>query len=449
MLEGDAIGAVSSPSVVWDWLEQKKAAVQRQYPDVQSGVTIGEINLEYHQPIDGLFNDQSVKDELDKRSTVYKRGVQIRIEGKPLGFVKDEAAAVALLEQYKQSKVVSLASQAIETVTATGVGTVASKGAVRILSGDQAMDPVWTQPVLLHDVQFVQNIELATIDIGPDEVSDNETLLNKLAAGEGSPIRYTVLPGDCISCIAHKFKIDKNIIYNNNPQIKNNLIRIGEELDLTVLQPLLSIKTIEQRTTTADFPFSTEYIEDDSLMMGVQEAISVGVPGLKQITIHTTRIDGIFTEEEQVDEAVVRPAIQAVVKKGTKVVPGIGTGQFAWPVYRAKLTSEYGNRWGAFHPGMDLVSEESSIAASDHGTVSYASWKTGYGNCVIIDHHNGYSTLYGHLSKISVDVDERIQKGNKIGIMGSTGNATGVHLHFEIRKGEKQENPMHYLGKAS
>jgi murein DD-endopeptidase MepM/ murein hydrolase activator NlpD len=451
MIEGETIGAVSSPSVVWDWLEQKRTTVQQQYPNVQSGVSIGEIYLEREQQETNLINDQGITDELEKRSTIYKRGVQIRIDGKPLGFVKDEAAADSLLEQYKQSKISHMAPytsdiEPVPTSTNMSTSTISAKGKVRILSASRDNQQAAIQPAVLQDAQFVQHIELVTMDIQPEEITDNEALLNKITTGDVQPFQYKVLPGDCISCIAYKLNIDKQVIYDNNPQIKNNLIRIGEELDLTVLQPLLALKTVEQRLSSVEVPFSTEYIEDDTLKVGIQEIISDGVPGLKQVAMNTTRIDGEFIEETEVGETLIRPATQAIVKKGTLIVPGIGTGQFAWPVYRAKLTSDYGKRWGSFHPGTDMVSEHSGIVASDHGKVIFAGWKTGYGNCIIIDHENGYSTLYGHLSKISVVVDERIQKGDKIGIMGSTGQATGVHLHFEIRKGEQQENPMKYLG---
>ncbi|NHN30892.1 LysM peptidoglycan-binding domain-containing M23 family metallopeptidase [Paenibacillus agricola] len=415
-----------------------------------------------NQPVKGLANEEAINEELDKMREDNKRGIQIRIDGKPLGMVRNEAAAMALLERYKQDKVAALAAQGkiAGAVTAEEAKVyadtdgdaypIASKAAVHILTVDQGRElPRLVEQELLHEVQFVQQIELTAMDVGTEAVSDEEALLNKLAAGESLPVLYKVLPGDCVSCIAAKFKLDQAVIYSNNPQVAHHKLQIGEELDLTVLRPLLSLKTIEQRIVSAEVPFNNEYIEDAALATGVQEVVTAGVPGLKQMKIQTTRIDGELIREEQIEETIVRPATQALVKKGTKRIPGIGNGQFVWPVYRAKLTSGYGSRWGGFHPGMDLQSEQSGIMASDHGSVSFAGWKTGYGNCIIIDHHNGYSTLYGHLSKISVDVDERIQKGDKIGIMGDTGQATGVHLHFEIRKGDKQENPLDFLSQAS
>ncbi|MMZ59040.1 Murein hydrolase activator NlpD precursor [compost metagenome] len=109
------------------------------------------------------------------------------------------------------------------------------------------------------------------------------------------------------------------------------------------------------------------------------------------------------------------------------------------------LSSSYGERWGRTHKGIDLVSSDRSILAADEGVVVFTGTKSGYGNCIIIDHKNGYETLYGHLSKISVKEGQVVEKGTEIGVMGNTGRSTGTHLHFEIHKDGSVQNPMKYL----
>ncbi|MNV56480.1 Murein hydrolase activator NlpD precursor [compost metagenome] len=133
-----------------------------------------------------------------------------------------------------------------------------------------------------------------------------------------------------------------------------------------------------------------------------------------------------------------------MVYRGTKVV-GEGTGMFSWPVSGATLTSSFGERWSRAHKGLDMVSGNRSIKASDAGTVIFAGVKSGYGNVVIVDHRNGYETYYGHLNSISVSTGQRLEQGAKIGVMGNTGRSTGTHLHFEIRKNGTAVNPMKYL----
>lgn len=98
------------------------------------------------------------------------------------------------------------------------------------------------------------------------------------------------------------------------------------------------------------------------------------------------------------------------------------------------------------HKGIDYAGEKGqAVAAAANGTVSLAGWKDGYGNCVIIDHRNGYQTFYGHLDEIKVEAGETVTTGHLIGTMGSTGITTGVQLHFELLKNGENLNPADYI----
>lgn len=118
-----------------------------------------------------------------------------------------------------------------------------------------------------------------------------------------------------------------------------------------------------------------------------------------------------------------------------------------------KINNEYGfrrNPFGGrsyeFHSGMDIGGERGDIVvAPANGTVVKAGWQGGYGNLIEIDHGNGLSTRYGHLSKIEVAVGDTLQRGQLIALIGSTGRSTGPHLHYELRLGEKSINPRRFL----
>jgi murein DD-endopeptidase MepM/ murein hydrolase activator NlpD len=122
----------------------------------------------------------------------------------------------------------------------------------------------------------------------------------------------------------------------------------------------------------------------------------------------------------------------------------IGTGTFIWPSAVHYLT---GNDYGPGHNGIDIgAGIGSALFAADSGTVVYAGWMDGgYGNFVVIDHGNGYTTLYEHLETIGVRCGDNVFQGDVIGTAGSTGNSTGPHLHFEIRYNNAPVNPWHYL----
>lgn len=117
-----------------------------------------------------------------------------------------------------------------------------------------------------------------------------------------------------------------------------------------------------------------------------------------------------------------------------------------------KVNNEYGYRRSPFgggyefHAGMDIDGERGdTILAPAKGTVVKAGWQGGYGNLIEIDHGNGLSTRYGHLSRIGVQVGETVERGQLIGLVGSTGRSTGPHLHYEVRLGDRAINPRRFL----
>ena len=126
-----------------------------------------------------------------------------------------------------------------------------------------------------------------------------------------------------------------------------------------------------------------------------------------------------------------------------------GTGSWGWPCPGCTyITSRFGNRWHPifnewrYHSGLDIgAGYGSAVVASDSGTVCMAEVNGGYGNCVMINHGNGYYTLYGHLSGYAVSSGQSVTKGQTIGYVGDTGWATGPHLHFEIRQGSNKLDP--------
>jgi murein DD-endopeptidase MepM/ murein hydrolase activator NlpD len=106
----------------------------------------------------------------------------------------------------------------------------------------------------------------------------------------------------------------------------------------------------------------------------------------------------------------------------------------------------FGGRSYEFHPGMDIDGERGDlVVAPANGTVVKAGWTGGYGNMIEVDHGNGLTTRYGHLSKVEVTVGDTIYRGQLIGYVGSTGRSTGPHLHYELRLGGKPVNPRHFL----
>ncbi len=117
-----------------------------------------------------------------------------------------------------------------------------------------------------------------------------------------------------------------------------------------------------------------------------------------------------------------------------------------WPA-AGPVSSEFGQRWGRLHQGIDIAADDGApIVATEDGVVFFAGWIGGYGNTVLIDHGGGVTTLYGHQSSIAVGEGSSVGIGETIGYVGSTGNSTGPHLHFEVRIDGAPVDPRRYLG---
>jgi len=121
-------------------------------------------------------------------------------------------------------------------------------------------------------------------------------------------------------------------------------------------------------------------------------------------------------------------------------------GRFAWPI-KGKILSPFGMRNGRRHNGIDIKGrKEAKIRASADGETVYSGNRISeYGNMVILKHSNNFYTIYAHNSRNLVKEHERVKKGDVIALVGNTGNATGYHLHFEIRSGKKRRNPLFFL----
>jgi murein DD-endopeptidase MepM/ murein hydrolase activator NlpD len=119
---------------------------------------------------------------------------------------------------------------------------------------------------------------------------------------------------------------------------------------------------------------------------------------------------------------------------------------------RGLLNSGFGSRvdpitgQGAFHPGLDISTRRHEpVLATASGVVIKSGWGGDYGQVVEIDHGTGYRTVYGHLDSILVKEGQRVRRGERVGLVGSTGRATGPHLHYEVRQGDRILNPLEYI----
>jgi murein DD-endopeptidase MepM/ murein hydrolase activator NlpD len=294
------------------------------------------------------------------------------------------------------------------------------------------------------EVEFLEAVMTEMVDADPSEIKAADDIYKLLVQGSIQPTKYTVQAGDCIGCIAQKFDISPEVIYDNNPWIKDDKITVGDVLDLTVLQPELTVKTVESLVEIETVEPPLEVKNNAEMRVGESKTISEGTSGTTQMTYRIVKQNGYVISEELVSQEVLTEPTPKIVERGTKVVLGEGTGKFAYPVKNARLTSKFGQRWGRMHNGVDFTGNK-AILAADTGVVEFVGTKPGLGKTIIIDHKNGYKTVYGHMSSYVASKGDIVEKGEQIGVMGSTGNSTGVHLHWEVHKNGVLQNPLKYL----
>ncbi|MGV7119068.1 peptidoglycan DD-metalloendopeptidase family protein [Paenibacillus kyungheensis] len=423
-VKGQAIGTILHKEELQQLFTTKRAAYQKKYPKATMVLNTNGITTTEERAYKAQVNSANTLKTLDGMLTAYAKSVEVNVDGKVIGIVKDQKVIDAALEQVKEKYTKKAESAKASTKTST-------KAYPKQVTG-------------LESVTLKQKVSTGEIKANPNKLLSSTQLAKVMTTGVESPTTYVVREGDTISSIASDHDITQEEIFANNPKIDEMAMQIGDELTLTVPQPPITVTTFEDYSEQIVTEPSVEIRKSDSMREGESKVVAQGSTGLKRIDYRVTKQNGQMLREEWLGQEVTKKSSPKVIIKGTKVVQGEGSGNLIWPVSGASVTSPFGQRWGKTHKGIDLVGS-SSVMAADDGVVSYAGTMTGYGNVIIINHNNGYETLYGHLSQIDTSTGAIVEQGQHIGVMGNTGHSTGTHLHFEVHSGGAIQNPLGYL----
>lgn len=282
---------------------------------------------------------------------------------------------------------------------------------------------------------------LSTQAYGADFYTQQAQEVKQFRGGEITT--HVVGDGETLSSIAERYGINVGTILWENDLDEKATLKPGTELSILpingVRHKVARGETIysigkkygldsSQAQIIVDYPFN-EFLNDETFELVTGQYIMVpdGVPPKKPNPTSTTSIASQPIRMTQTPDAGVVTA----------------TGSFAWPA-SGIITQGY----SFYHKAWDIANRAGGpILASDSGTVIGAGWLDGYGygNRIMVDHGNGYITLYAHLSVVQVTTGQRVNRGDVIGQMGSTGRSTGTHLHFEIRSGGVILNPGQFL----
>jgi murein DD-endopeptidase MepM/ murein hydrolase activator NlpD len=269
------------------------------------------------------------------------------------------------------------------------------------------------------------------------ETNSSEVQDSSPADEEPKIIAYTVKSGDTLESIAAAYKLKAKGIAESNSLALESTLNEGQVLEFPsvegVIYKIKSGETLWDLALTNKVDFDTivavNKLEAPEKLKLNQKIIFPGVETVKSIPIKPS--NRIVASNTPLSRGGSIPAIANV----TASMPTSG-----------KISSYFGPRNGKLHEGIDISAPTGTdVFASMDGTVSFSGWDGAYGNLVIIDHGNGLKSYYAHNSKLLVTAGKAVSRGDHIADVGSTGNSTGPHCHFEIRENGTPVNPYNYL----
>ncbi|WP_051314970.1 M23 family metallopeptidase [Alteribacter aurantiacus] len=294
------------------------------------------------------------------------------------------------------------------------------------------------------DMYLSEEVEVEETLVDPAELSTKEELVEAFETGALEESEYEVQEGDVLGSIARQHDLSvKELLDANDDLDEDSSIRVGDTLEVQNESPAVQLVIEVQKKESKDISYDTKTEEDDEMEKGETKVKESGEKGEKIVESKVVLENGSTASTDVIEEEVVSEPEDRVVIKGTKE-----SDELAWPAVGGYISSHQGPRWGRFHKGIDIARPSSpEIRAAESGTVTSARYENGYGNTIRIRHSNGLETLYAHLDSMDVSSGDKVSRGEDIGIMGETGNSTGVHLHFEVYKDGELENPTDYVSK--
>ena len=410
--DGETIAAVSSRSAVEEACSNLEKVTTR---TLGTAYTIDDSLIQYTS---GLMRRQDVVDgdafeeDLSQEIGLGTRAYCLYVDGERIGATPYEGALEELLEQLKSA--------------ATNADTISC--------------------------EFAENVEVKEEYVPTEQIMNLGYLAETLYSTKTAEVTYEVKKGDTWSQIANNNGLSSAELLALNPGYNIDRLQIGEVLTLSASVPYLTMTVVQRERYIDDVPFEIEYTDSANLYKGDYKITSPGEYGAADVVANVTYVNGEETERTVLSSVTLKEPVTEQRLQGTKARPTwLPTGTFRWPV-SGRVTSRFGGRrspggiGSTNHKGIDIAAPRGTpVYAADGGTVTYAGWMSGYGYLVRISHGNGYETYYGHNSSLTVSVGQHVYKGQQIARVGSTGNSTGNHCHFEVRYNGVAKNPLNYL----
>ena len=425
------IGTVSDKEIVKKIVEEKEDKFKESMQDLDLKFGSDIEYIKEHVFHSTANNNETVK-KLESAIQLQAEASSIIIDGQPVVFLKNKETAEDVINRLKLTYVTQEQLNEVEA---------------RKAAPETELPPLAENETRILDVTVSKNVSFDTEKVTPDKIMSAEEAVTLLQNGTLEEKKYIVQEGDVLGTIANNHGLKLIDFLALNPELtEETVVNIGQEVNVTALKPYLEVIVNKEVNQKEAIPFANETVNDESMPKGETKVKQEGKNGERSVNYRISTQNGTTVSSEVTSEVVHSQPVNRIVVKGTKVIPSRGSGNLAWPTSGGYVSSQQGQRWGKSHKGIDIARPGNlTIKAADNGKVVSAGWDGGYGNKIVIDHQNGVRTVYAHLSSIGVSVGQAVSQGSAIGVMGSTGNSTGVHLHFEVYQNGALQNPLSYL----
>lgn len=435
-LDGESIGLIYSKKELEDYIDKEQDAIKNQY-DVDK-VYIPN-NLDIVKEItynDTIESTKVIYNKIKDKTAFTIKGYKITIKGvdeiTEEGTVKTDDIVINVLDK----------QVFIDSVNNTIGAFISEEDYQKFLKNEQA--EIKDTGTIIEDVYLKNDILIKEDNISIKEqiFLTSDDLSKYLLFGTlEEQQKYTVKFGDTIEMVAfnNKLSVGEFLIANEQFDSADNLLYVGQKVTLGIIKPAFKVVEEDYVVTMEDEHYATVYEDDNTLAIGTEIVKQKGEDGINKVTRRITMENGDIMKAEPLGQEVVKPSVPQIIVRGQKHISGVGNLKYwYWPTAQPYIISSiYGWRWGKMHEGLDITGTGlgSPIYAANNGVVVEAGYTNINGNYILINHNNGYYSIYAHMQKLNVSKGQIVEGGQKIGTMGSTGFSTGPHLHFGIYYG--------------
>lgn len=428
-LEGELIGKIGSKIELETYINNEQKEIKEKYnvEDVfiPNGLEIVK-EISYNSDIDEI---EKVYEKIKQKSDFTIKGYQITISN------GENLNKIYVLEE-------NIFKDAIEKVIKTYVGTEKYESYL-----NNTQEEIKETGSYITDIYIDNDITIKEVNIPSSEkiYTNSIDLSTFLLFGEEVKQQtYTVQPGDTIEQIAYKYEISEEEFMISNPKYKksSNILSVGEEVKIGITNPQINVTVLQETTEDIEELYKTVEKIDSTMLAGYETVTQKGENGIVRTSQNEKVVNGNIVYVQQVSKEVLKPAVDKIVVKGSKVTSIVGgLKDWGWPVDSYKITSGFSYRINPFtgtrelHGALDIAAPYGSkIYSANNGIVEKMGRLSEAGIYIVINHNNGYYTQYNHMSGYAsgLKVGQTVERGQVIGYVGMTGAATGPHLHFAV-----------------